>query len=101
MDENHGSSPPKNAGPLPNLPPGHPIWTPMKTAAITLMNELTRRYWKAGCYESGMSSLEEGSRKSTSAMGQLVGFLSYLEAHFGIMRRLADYYLNKAPSFLR
>jgi hypothetical protein len=31
-------------------------------------------------------------------MGQLVGFLSYIEAHFGIMRRLADFYLNKAPT---
>jgi hypothetical protein len=31
-------------------------------------------------------------------MGQLVGFLSYIEAHFGIMRRLVDFYLNKAPT---
>jgi putative transposase len=31
-------------------------------------------------------------------MRQLVGFLSYIEAHFGIMQRLADYYLNKAPT---
>ena len=31
-------------------------------------------------------------------MGRLVGFLSYIEAHFGIRRRFADYYLNKTPT---
>jgi len=63
-----------------------------------LMNEITRRYWKAACSETGTCSLGEGSRKSATVPWQLVGFLSYIEAHFGIMRRLADYYLNKAPT---
>jgi len=65
---------------------------------LTLMNEITRRYWKAACSETGTCSLGEGSRKSATVTWQLVGFLSYIEAHFGIMRRLADYYLNKAPT---
>ncbi len=69
-----------------------------ETTEIKLMNETTQRYWKAACSETGTCSLGEGSRKSTIARWQLVGFLSYIEAHFGIMRRLADYYLNKAPT---
>jgi hypothetical protein len=43
------------------------------------MNEETRQYWKADYSESCTISLEEGSRSSTPAMGQLVGFLSYAE----------------------
>ena len=62
------------------------------------MNEEPRQYWKAVCIERCTYSLGEGSRSSTTGMRQLVGFLSYIEAHFGIMRRLADYYLNKAPT---
>ncbi len=62
------------------------------------MNGTIRRYWKAACSETGTCSLGEGSQKSALAIRQLAGFLSYIEAHFGIMRRLADYYLNKAPA---
>jgi hypothetical protein len=43
------------------------------------MNEETRQYWKAVCIERCTYSLEEGSRSSTTAMRQLVGFLSYIE----------------------
>ncbi len=62
------------------------------------MREICQRYWKAACSESCTCSLGEGSRKSVTGIWQLVGFLSHIEAHFGIMRRLADFYLNKAPT---
>lgn len=64
------------------------------------MNEETRQYWKAVCIERCTYSLEEGSRSSTTAMRQLVGFLSYIEAHFGIMRRIGDYHLTKATTWV-
>jgi hypothetical protein len=62
-----------------NVSPGRAIRTPTERAAITLMNEISRRYWKAACSETGTCSLGEGSRKSTMAAWQLVGFLSYIE----------------------
>jgi len=55
-----------------------------------LMNEITRRYWKAACSETGTCSLGEGSRKSATVTWQLVGFLSYIESHFNIVRKMAD-----------
>ena len=63
------------------------------------MNEKTRQYWKAGCYESGTSGLGEGSRNSTPAMGQLVGFLSYAETLFSIQRRLGDHAFSNARTW--
>src|SRR6266487_1213227 len=79
MGQTHGSPSPENTGPLSKLSPGHPIRTPAETTAITLMNEETRQYWKAVCIKRCTYSLEEGSRSSTTAMRQLVGFLSYIE----------------------
>src|SRR3977135_2728440 len=78
MGPPHGSPSPENVGPVSKLSPGYPIWTPTETTAITLMNEETRQYWKAHCIERCMMGLEEGSRSSTTGMGQLVGFLSYI-----------------------
>src|SRR6266566_3197647 len=98
MGEDHGCQTPQNVDLVSNLSPGRSIWTPTETTAITLMNGTIRRYWKAACSETGTCSLGEGSQKSALAIRQLAGFLSYIEAHFGIMRRLADYYLNKAPA---
>src|SRR6266704_3108089 len=98
MGEDHGCQTPQNVDLVSNLSPGHSIWTPTETTEITLMNGTIRRYWKAACSETGTCSLGEGSQKSALAIRQLAGFLSYIEAHFGIMRRLADYYLNKAPA---
>lgn len=63
------------------------------------MNEETRQYWKAVCIERCTYSLEEGSRSSTSAMRQLVGFLSYAETLFSIQRRLADHAFSKASTW--
>ena len=40
-----------------------------------------------------------GSRNSTSAMGQLVGFLSYIETHFNIARKMADAKFARATSW--
>jgi putative transposase len=42
------------------------------------MNTANWRYWKAACWETRTCSLGEGSRKSTTSMRQLVGFLSYI-----------------------
>jgi putative transposase len=42
------------------------------------MNVAKRRYWKAACWETRTCSLGEGSRKSTTSLRQLVGFLSYI-----------------------
>jgi hypothetical protein len=55
------------------------------------MKAIHQRYWKAACSESCTCSLGEGSRKSTTGMGQLVGFLSYAETLFSIQRRLGDH----------
>jgi hypothetical protein len=63
------------------------------------MNEKTRQYWKAVCIERCTYSLEEGSRSSTTAMGQLVGFLSYAETLFSIQRRLADHAFSNARTW--
>jgi hypothetical protein len=41
MGPTHGGPSPENVGPLSNLSPGHPIWTPTTTTDITLMNEAT------------------------------------------------------------
>src|SRR2546427_8552976 len=98
MGENHGGQTPQDVDPVSNVSSGRTIWTPDETTEIKFMNGIYRRYWKAACSESCTCSLGEGSRKSTTATWQLIGFLSYIEAHFGIMRRLADYYLNKAPT---
>src|SRR6266536_3534143 len=49
--------------------------------------------------ESCTISLEEGSRSSTPAMGQLVGFLSYIESHFNIVRKMADAKFARARTF--
>jgi putative transposase len=63
------------------------------------MNEETRQYWKAVRIERCMYSLEEGSRSSTTEMGQLVGFLSYIEAHFNTVRKMADAKFARATSW--
>jgi putative transposase len=42
------------------------------------MNVAKRRHWKAACWETRTCSLGEGSRKSTTSLWQLVGFLSYI-----------------------
>lgn len=63
------------------------------------MNEETRQYWKAVCIERCTYSLEEGSRSSTSAMRQLVGFLSYAETLFSIQKRLADHAFSNARTW--
>ncbi len=99
MGQTHGSPSPENIGPLSKLSPGHPIRTPAKTTAITLMNEETRQYWKAVCIERRTYSLEEGSRSSTTAMRQLVGFLSYAETLFSIQMRLVDFAFAKARTW--
>ena len=99
MGPTHGSPSPENVGPLSKLSPGHPIWTLVETTAITLMNEETRQYWKADYSESCTISLEEGSRSSTPAMGQLVGFLSYAETLFSVQKRLADHAFSNARTW--
>jgi hypothetical protein len=63
------------------------------------MNEETRQYWKAVCIERCTYSLEEGSRSSTTGMRQLVGFLSYIETMFNIVRRMTDYFSHQAASW--
>src|SRR5579875_693507 len=40
-------------------------------------NKSDRRYWRAGCQETGTSSSGEGGRKSTTIKRQLVGLLSH------------------------
>lgn len=42
------------------------------------MNVAKWRYWKAACWETRTCSLGEGSRKSTTSLWQLAGFLSYI-----------------------
>jgi hypothetical protein len=66
---------------------------------ITLMNGTIRRYWKAACIERCTCSLGEGSQKSALAIGQLAGFLSYVETMFNIVRRMADYHFHQARSW--
>ncbi len=64
------------------------------------MNVAKRQYWKAACWETRMCSLGEGSRKSTTSLGQLAGFLSYITYirllnNFVYLAALLDAYSRK------
>jgi hypothetical protein len=63
------------------------------------MNGTIRRYWKAACIERCTCSLGEGSQKSGLAIGQLAGFLSYVETMFNIARKMVDAKFAKAESW--
>jgi putative transposase len=63
------------------------------------MNGTIRRYWKAACIERCTCSLGEGSQKSALAIGQLAGFLSYIETHFNIARKMSDARFARATSW--
>jgi len=99
MGEDHGCQTPQNVDLVSNLSPGRSIRTPNETTEITLMNGSVQRYWKAACIERCTCSLGEGSRKSTIAIWQLVGFLSYVESHFNIARRMSDARFARATSW--
>src|SRR6266849_688964 len=99
MGEDHGCQTPQDVDLVSNLSPGRSIRASAETTAITLMNGTIRRDWKAACIERCTCSLGEGSQKSVLVRGQLAGSLSYIEAHFGIMRRIGDYHLTKATTW--
>jgi hypothetical protein len=99
MGEHHGGQTPQDVDPMSNVSPGRAIWTPNETTEIKLMKGIHQRYWKAACSESCTCSLGEGSRNSTTAMWQLVGFLSYIETMFNIVRRMADFQFHQAASW--
>src|SRR5213080_3226394 len=90
MGKDHGGQAPQDVDPVSNVSSGRAIRTPDETTEIKLMREISQRYWKAACSESCTCSLGEGSRKSATTTWQLVGFLSHIEAHFNIVRRMAD-----------
>src|SRR5260370_3526831 len=98
MGKDYGCQTPQDVNPVSNLSPGRSIRTPAEATEIMLTNGIVRRYWKAACIERCTCSLGEGSQKSARAIGQLPGFLSYIETLLGIMRRLAHYYLNQSPT---
>jgi hypothetical protein len=99
MGENHGGQTPQDVDPMSNVSSGRAIRTPDEATEIKLMREISQRYWKAACSESCTCSLGEGSRKSTIARWQLVGFLSYIESHFNTVRKMADAKFARARSW--